>query len=76
MNDNEIAELTAEIEELTAQRDAKRALKKELLFTEDLSNGISHAQEIFETQHEILRLDTEILLRSNRLKAINSGWLT
>ena len=65
-----VAELEAEIAVLQANKAANEEKVKELRATEDIKNGVNHAQEIFEVGQDKLRLEVEIKMRRVKINKI------
>jgi hypothetical protein len=64
-------------EEITALQAEQRRIQERIraLRQEEVEDaGVCHAGEIFRLQQENLRLETEILLRCNKIRLLNSGW--
>jgi hypothetical protein len=60
-------EIEAEIAAFAREQDECEAQAKDLLAKEDPSQKIFHHQKIFQLKQDKLRLETEILIRKNRL---------
>ena len=58
---------------LVTERDHAMAEVKRLMSEEDVKNGKSFAQEIFDTQQNKLRLDVEIEFRRRKINRIRVG---
>ena len=69
----EIATLECEIEELTGLMRARRDEAKTLLMTEDPANGVFHHDRIFTARQDVLRLETEIMIRRNKINRLRLG---
>ncbi len=60
-------DLEAEITAFSKERTECETKAKELLLQEDPLKGIFYPQEIFQIKQDMLRLETEILFRKNKL---------
>ncbi|MFO7596949.1 MAG: hypothetical protein R6W92_11490 [Desulfocurvibacter africanus] len=69
----DISALKAQIETLTADKKAAEAKVIRLRASEDPAKGVFHNQEIFQAQQDKLRLDTEIVIRRNKIRRIELG---
>lgn len=69
----EISTLECEIEELTGLMNARRAEAKTLLMTEDPANGVFYHERIFTVRQDVLRLETEIMIRRNKINRLRLG---
>ena len=69
----EISTLECEIEELTGLMRARRDEAKTLLMTEDPAQGIFHHDRIFTVRQDVLRLETEIMIRRNKINRLRLG---
>ncbi len=69
-----IAELAAELEELTARKLAVEAEVKRLRAAEDPAGGIFHHREIFAKSQEKLVLEVEMDLRRKRIRRLELGY--
>ena len=67
-----IASLEAEIRDFTSQRESCARKVKELLFSENISQGVVYAKEIFRLQQDKLRLQVEIDCRRNKINRIRT----
>ena len=65
-----IASLEAEMQDFKSQQESCAAQIKVLLFSENSSEGIVHAREIFRLQQDKLRLQVEIQYRRNKINRI------
>lgn len=70
---DDIAELEAEVAEMTLQREKVMQMILDLRAAEDPARKIFHHEEIFQAQQEKLRLDVDIKFRTNKINRINLG---
>jgi len=68
-----IAAAEAEIAAFTVEKQAAEKRARDLRSREDFKNEIYFPKEIFEAQQEKLRLETEILIRTNSIKRLRLG---
>jgi hypothetical protein len=68
-----IAAAEAEIAAFTVEKKAAEERARDLRSREDFKNEIYFPKEIFEAQQEKLRLETEILIRTNTIKRLRLG---
>ena len=69
----EIARLEAEIVEFTDQMRQREQGARDLMEEERVEEGRTFAKEIFELRQDKLRLETEIMIRRNRINRIRLG---
>jgi hypothetical protein len=69
----EIARLEAEITERTDQMRQREQGARDLMEEERPEEGRTFAKEIFELRQDKLRLETEILMRRNKINRIRLG---
>jgi hypothetical protein len=72
--DERIAELNVELEAILADKAAKAAEEKDFRAKEDAKQRISFAREIFELQHDQLRLNVEAEFVRKRIKRLELGY--
>ena len=70
----EAKRLEREIEELSREHEALGKKIRELNLNERPAEGVVYAQELHAAKHDKLRIETEILLRRNRLR--RHGWMS
>ncbi|WP_027720413.1 hypothetical protein [Maridesulfovibrio zosterae] len=68
-----IPEIEIEIENFKKELELCVERKKMLMQSEDLSEGIFYAKEIFESQQDKLRLEAEIDIRQRKINRIRLG---
>ena len=68
-----ISEIESEIEQFKKDLELCVQRKKQLLQSENLSEGIFFANEIFEAQQDKLRLTAEIDIRQRKINRIRLG---
>jgi hypothetical protein len=69
----EIGRLEGEIDELTGQMRQREQGARDLMAEERPEEGRTFAKEIFELRQDKLRLETEILMRKNKINRIRLG---
>jgi hypothetical protein len=69
----DVESLKAQIETLTAEKKAAEARVIHLRASEDPAKGVFHNKDIFQAQQDKLRLDTEIVIRRNKIRRIELG---